>query len=101
MLPTAIFYGMQLLLADNLDADATMLSGGSGTNIDKLVRNGTNGCTPVFPNQIPYVNNIFAVSVCAVKCTVPYAQSLSNDLLVWLVVIWYSSENLPMSFSSE
>ena len=51
-----------MLFDESIDVDNTMTNGGGGINPDVLPRNGSNGCTPVYPWQYPRVNNIFEVN---------------------------------------
>ncbi len=51
-----------MLFDESIDVDNTMTNGGGGINPDVLPRNGSNGCTPVYPWMYPRVNNIFEVS---------------------------------------
>ena len=54
---------LQVLLDDSIDISNSVLNGGGGTgiNLNKLPRNGSAGCSPVYPFMFPYVNNIFTV----------------------------------------
>ena len=50
-----------MLLDDSINDNDYVLDGGGGINTDVLPRNGSNGCTPVYPYMWSRVNNIFSV----------------------------------------
>jgi hypothetical protein len=54
--------GTEVVYDESIDFDSTKLDGGGGINPANLPRDGSKGCTPVYPHSFLRVNTIFEVA---------------------------------------
>lgn len=53
--------GTEVALDETIDIDPDGIEGGGGVNPDKLPKDGSKGCSPVYPHDLLRVNTIFEV----------------------------------------
>jgi hypothetical protein len=53
--------GTEVALDETIDIDPNAIEGGGGLNPDKLPKDGSKGCSPVYPHDLLRVNTVFEV----------------------------------------